>query len=169
MRRGESSITHGQYVGGIPTPTMNSYKMMIRRCYDENSDQYPFYGGRGIKVCNSWIADFSNFLRDMGERPDGKFLDRGDNDGNYDPDNCRWITHKENCKNRRSTRWIVVDGERYTLKDFANKFCRRKRQAIHMSISKGWPESKIIKWYLKDEHKDRDVRFEIPLDLVENS
>ncbi|HXB11347.1 MAG TPA: hypothetical protein VNZ45_05130 [Bacteroidia bacterium] len=81
------------------TPTYDTWRCMRARCTRETNDNYMNYGGRGIKVCDRW-NDFNNFLEDMGERPPGLQLDRIDNDGNYEPGNCRWVTPKENSNNR---------------------------------------------------------------------
>lgn len=74
------------------------------RCYNKNNPNYNNYGGRNITVCNRWLESFQNFIDDMGEKPkDGKrySLDRINNDGNYEPSNCRWATDSEQNKNRR--------------------------------------------------------------------
>jgi hypothetical protein len=73
---------------------------MIQRCTNPRRDNFSYYGGRGIEVCDRWRT-FENFLADMGERPTGLTLDRVDNDGNYEPGNCCWATRKQQISNRR--------------------------------------------------------------------
>jgi hypothetical protein len=78
---------------------------MIQRCTNKNNKQYHGYGGRGIKVCDRWAKSFLSFLEDMGERPfKTAQIDRIDNDGNYEPNNCRWVTRKENVRNSRTVK-----------------------------------------------------------------
>jgi hypothetical protein len=80
-----------------------TYQGMKQRCSNPNHQRWMSYGGRGIKVEDCWLGEngFVNFLKDMGERPVGKTLDRIDNDGNYGLTNCRWATLSEQNKNRR--------------------------------------------------------------------
>lgn len=90
-----------------PSPTYKSWRNLKKRCNNPNHTDYKDYGGRGIAVCERW-SDFRNFLEDMGERPEGKTIDRKDNDGGYYKENCRWATAKEQRLNQRPRKERVL-------------------------------------------------------------
>lgn len=104
----KAKTTHGM----TRTATYRSWLSMRRRCYDKDHPQYRYYGGRGITVCARWRHDFSAFLADMGERPEGTTIERTDRDGNYEPANCRWATQKEQMKN--TSRSVEFQGKTLT-------------------------------------------------------
>lgn len=84
------------------TRTAAIWRSMVSRCTNQSTPHYAHYGARGITVCDRWL-DFTNFLGDMGECPDGHSIERIDNDGPYAPDNCTWIPKKLQVRNRRNT------------------------------------------------------------------
>lgn len=81
-------------------PLYQTWLGMRARCNNRNHHSYPYYGGRGIRVCDRW-DNFRNFVIDMGPRPTGFSIDRVNNDGNYEPENCRWSDQKTQANNRK--------------------------------------------------------------------
>lgn len=90
----------------------------MKRCLNSKCKYYHNYGGRGITVCTRWHS-FVNFLEDMGECPKGLTIERIDNEGNYEPNNCRWATRKEQCRNLRKNRMVTFNGETRCLSEWA--------------------------------------------------
>jgi hypothetical protein len=103
-----TTLTHGHARRKKFSPTYISWVGMIQRCEYPNHIKYSQYGGRGITVCDRWKT-FINFLSDMGERPNGKSLDRIDLNQGYCPSNCRWATKSEQMRNTR--RALVFEGK----------------------------------------------------------
>lgn len=94
---------------------------MKNRCMNSNDVFYSRYGGRGIRVCDRWL-DYSLFLEDMGRKPSNKHtLDRIDNNGDYEPSNCRWATAIEQANNKRNTRFITYKGRTKTIANWARE------------------------------------------------
>lgn len=95
------------------------WKGIRKRCSNARTEMFSHYGGRGIRVCERWES-FENFLADMGPRPSPRHsLDRIDNDGHYEPGNCRWATRKEQTRNRRKTKFVTWKGERRSVPAWA--------------------------------------------------
>lgn len=111
------NLKHGQH----GAPVYFAWSTMLRRCTDPKTEGYARYGGRGIRVCERW-HDFAAFIADMGQRPPGMSIERENNDGNYEPGNCRWATRNEQMKNTRANVSITYEGETMILADWARRF-----------------------------------------------
>ena len=121
--------THGKF----GTSIYRTWAMMLQRCKNPKRKDYPKYGGRGITVCERWHK-FENFYEDMGPRPDGRTLDRIDNDGDYEFDNCRWATLRQQNNNRINT--AMINGE--PLADVARRHVMSPNLLHQRYVKLGW-------------------------------
>lgn len=142
-----SQRTHGHsFVNGRATPEYDAWRSMKKRCSNPSSENYPRYGGRGIGVCRRWLHSFENFLADMGPRPSPLHsLDRyPDNDGHYEPGNCRWATVHQQASNRSNSGIVTFNEEKLTVRELSRRtgvpYPRLKTR-----LARGWPVERAIK------------------------
>lgn len=135
---------HGHTGGGARTATYTSWQNMIARCTAPSYPSYKQYKERGITICHRW-RKFENFLADMGERPKGLTLDRIDNDGNYEPGNCRWATKQEQANNRITNLHFTYNGKDYTLADLARETGVSKDVLRQRLVRSSGPNSRLKK------------------------
>jgi len=141
IRQEGPNARHGHARRSGRTRTYTLWKNMLARCYNPRSSQYADYGGRGIRVYDLWWS-FDDFLADMGECPEGKTIDRIDNDGHYEPGNCRWASRIQQANNKRNNRMITYQGKTQSLPDWCRELgipYGRTYQRIH--VAKESPES----------------------------
>lgn len=141
------SYVHGK----VKTPEYNIWCLMKRRCLNPTSASYSYYGGRGITVCDIWKNSFEKFLADMGERPTSKHsIDRIENNGNYEPSNCRWATKKEQAQNKNSNKPVCIDNMLFkTQSDFIKYLGIRKSQFDHRRYQSKLSIEQIYKQFKK--------------------
>lgn len=99
------------------------FSMMKDRCYNKNSKAYMYYGGKGVSICDEWLNDFQVFYNWAIQNGynDNLTIERMDVNGNYEPNNCKWITQSEQTRNRTNTHFILFNDEKYTLTELSNK------------------------------------------------
>lgn len=117
---------------------------MKARCSNPNHNRYHRYGKRGIKVCERWNLSFNDFFADMGVKPFGMTLERKNNDGDYEPRNCRWATKAEQANNRITSEFVEYKGERHTIAEWA-KIVGIKNGTLWSRIKiAGWPIERAL-------------------------
>lgn len=120
------------------------WKHMIQRCTNPKNERWDRYGARGIRVCERWTK-FENFLEDMGRQPfRGATIERKDNNGNYEPDNCKWATRAEQSRNKRDTVMITHDGKTMCLADWAIELGLNYNTLHNRIRVAGWPIERAL-------------------------
>ncbi len=139
LQRERSSETHRVHGGG-DDPEYDVWRSMRLRCLDKRN---PNYGGRGIAVCERWQS-YANFIADMGRRPSPKHsLDRVDNDSGYNPDNCRWATQKEQCRNTRFNRLVNYAGQKMPLVEACEQ-AGLPYGPVLLRLNRGWSHDRAL-------------------------
>ncbi len=138
-------FSHGQAKAGNETREYQLWKHMTGRCFNKNDKAFKHYGGRGITVCDRWLA-FENFYADMGKVHDGFSIERLDVNGNYEPSNCKWIPKNRQATNRRSSvltesdvreiRRLRSDG--LIMKDIGSRFGASAQLIYQVLSGKAW-------------------------------
>ena len=141
------SRRHGHTAGpasALCSPEYRTWADMIQRCRNPQCRGYDRYGGRGVEVCERWANSFAAFLEDMGPRPSRLHsIDRENNDGNYEPGNCRWATRREQSLNTRRAISITHNGESRSLLDWAEHL-GVDYNILYARIYRGWRVAKAI-------------------------
>ncbi len=142
---GRKRIRHGQARGsGGHSPEHRTWVSMNFRCYSPKCQDWERYGGRGIKVCKRWRYSFANFFADMGKRPGrGYVIDRKDNDGDYEPKNCRWLTVRESNRNKSDTRYLTINGVTKSMGHWSDE-TKRGIVTIRQRLNRGWSAKRAV-------------------------
>jgi len=131
-------IKHGFTTNGIKHPLWKIWRSMRNRCLNEKSEHWARYGGRGIKICEEWV-DFINFYNwAINKWRQGLQIDRINNDGNYEPENCRFVTNKENANNKSNTIYVLINGERLSTHEASEKYKIVSGHIIWNRLRLGW-------------------------------
>lgn len=114
------------------------------RCYNPKEENYRYYGGKGITVCSRWLDSFENFFEDMGKAPSNKHsIDRIDFNGNYEPSNCKWVTHKDQMNNTSFNKLITFNGQTLTQEQWGEKI-GLNGTIIGKRLKRGWTVEKTL-------------------------
>ena len=141
----KSRATHNNAKRGKQTAEYAVWKGIKSRTSNPKLKNFAYYGGRGISMCERWEKSFEAFLEDMGPRPSNNHsIDRIDNDGNYEPGNCRWATRAEQGQNTRMNKYLVIDGVKKTVEKWSQD-TGIPRKTIYLRLSRGWsPEDAVM-------------------------
>lgn len=129
---------------GVDPRTYRIWTGIKTRCFNKNEAVYDRYGGRGIGMCERWVESFEAFLEDMGSRPSPEHsIERIDNEGNYEPGNCRWATDAEQARNKRTNVWLSKDGVTLCLSDWAKRLglCH---STLIWRMKQGWQIERVL-------------------------
>ena len=137
--RGRSSMTHRM----SKSREFKSWQSMKNRCLNKNAPNYKRYGGSGISVCHRWINSFENFYKDMGKRPIGTSIDRINGNNNYEPNNCKWSTPKQQNNNLKSNVIITYKNETMNANDWSKRL-GRSRTVVSTRLLRGWSIEKAL-------------------------
>jgi len=116
---------------------------MVRRCSVDTVNRWKHYGGKGVVVCERWKSSYLNFLEDMGERPEGKSLDRIDVNGDYCPENCRWATGKEQGRNKNSNKLATYNNKTATLVEW-QEITGIDADTLSWRLKHGWTDEETL-------------------------
>jgi len=145
----------GKYGELVNTKLYGVWKTMKQRCYDRNKQHYACYGGRGIVVCDEWKDDFLafyNWAMANGYK-EGLSIDRIDVNGNYEPANCRWVSHIEQCNNRRDNTCLSLGDETHTISEWS-RILGIRPNTLQNRKSSGWSDEDILTKPLRRKNKD---------------
>jgi hypothetical protein len=138
----DKRLKHGHSYAAGRSPTYRSWHAMKQRALNPKDPNAKHYSERGITVCERWL-DFKNFLADMGERPEGTSLDRIDNSKGYEPGNCRWVSQKEQMRNRRTNVFIEHNGKRQTVREWSIEL-GISFTTLRTRMKAGWPTHRVL-------------------------
>jgi hypothetical protein len=150
--RKENGLKHGGHGTGV----YQSWYSMMDRCYKSKYKCHALYAAKGITVCDRW-HDFVNFREDMGERPEGLTLDRRDNSKGYFPENCRWITNKEQQRNKDNNRYLTYEGKTLTIGEWG-EIVGISGSIIHSRIRIGWTTEEALTIPVSSSNRISDIR-----------
>jgi len=141
--RNNNPILYGKAIKKELRKTCEVWSSMLKRCLNKNNNDYKYYGGKKITVCDKWL-NFYGFLEDMGKKPEGTFLDRIDSNKNYEYSNCRWATREEQLYNKTNSFLINYKGKKYNLMELSKKY-NINRMTLKSRLLAGWDIEKALK------------------------
>ncbi len=138
-----NSIVYPRRRDGRLVPEANTWRSMKQRCQNPKAHEYENYGGRGITICERWSSSFDLFCEDMGPRPPGTSIERIDNNGNYEPGNCKWASRIEQRRNTRFNRLLTLNGRTQPMSAWVEE-TGIQWDTIYARLKRGWSIEKAL-------------------------